>query len=415
MNYPRSVYLHIPFCHRRCFYCDFAVVPLGDKAGENNDPGRSLIKDYLKFLHQEIDLVKEGKPLATIYIGGGTPSLLSPIQIGSLLDHLREKFGLLYGSEITLEIDPSSFNKKDLDGFIEVGINRISLGGQSFDNETLVELGRRHTREQLIESCSWLDDVFKSRRIKSWSLDLIKSLPNRDLDFWKEELKSAVNTFAPHLSIYDLSIEPGTVFEIKKNRGELKLPNDEISWNIDKFTNSFLKEHGFARYEISNYALPGHVSRHNRVYWSGSGWWAFGMGATSAPWGKRFARPRSTKDYLKWIKAQEKEGLDISLLSKNYRQIDLDEQLIVGLRRREGVDIENLGTLWGWDSEEREKYLNSLMINWENAFIENLLIRKGNRVYLSNPEGMAISNQVLVEMLIWWDSLPNDAVSQSIP
>ena len=137
MNYPRSAYLHIPFCHRRCFYCDFPVVPLGDSARGDHGPGSASIKSYLDLLYRDISLSPKGLPLATIYIGGGTPSLLSSGQVANLLDHLRSHFGFQYDAEITLEIDPASFDKDSLEGFLDAGINRFSLGAQSFDDKVL--------------------------------------------------------------------------------------------------------------------------------------------------------------------------------------------------------------------------------------------------------------------------------------
>ena len=146
MSAPRSAYLHIPFCHRRCFYCDFAVVPLGDKAKGEFGPGSASIQTYLEQLHAEIALAPSGPPLATVYIGGGTPSLLSATQIRGLLEALRHQFGFQAGAEITLEMDPASFDQADLQAVIKAGINRVSLGGQSFDDQVLEALGRRHRR-----------------------------------------------------------------------------------------------------------------------------------------------------------------------------------------------------------------------------------------------------------------------------
>ena len=403
--------MHIPFCHRRCFYCDFAVVPLGDKAGGDSSPGSSSIKAYLELLHREIDLIKEGFPLSTVYIGGGTPSLLTPCQINSLLDHLRNVFGFQYGAEITLEVDPSSFDKKCLEDYLEIGINRLSLGGQSFDDHLLIEMGRRHTGQELFESCSWIDEKYQLGQLLSWSLDLIQNLPGHDLDFWNTQLSQAIKSAAPHLSIYDLSIEPGTVFHWKQSRGEMKLPNEDLAVEIDRLTSLELLKAGFSRYEISNYALPGHASRHNRVYWSNAGWWAFGMGSTSSPWGQRFARPRTREAYKIWLEEQENLGLHSSLLSTNARPIDLDEQFIVGLRRREGIDLQSISKDWGWTINQREEYLNSLKLRWKDFLDRGLLEILGDRVLLTNPEGMELSNQILVEMMIWWDSLPDSAVA----
>ncbi|MDA9149421.1 radical SAM protein, partial [Synechococcus sp. AH-229-G18] len=153
---PRSAYLHIPFCHRRCFYCDFAVVPLGDRADAFGGSGSGSIEAYLDLLSAEISLSPQGPALATVYVGGGTPSLLRSDQIAGLLQQLRGRFGFQQGAEITLEMDPATFEQSDLQSLIAAGVTRVSLGGQSFDDERLAALGRRHRRQDLLEACHWL-------------------------------------------------------------------------------------------------------------------------------------------------------------------------------------------------------------------------------------------------------------------
>ena len=412
---PRSAYLHIPFCHRRCFYCDFVVVPLGDKASGENGPGSSAIKSYLNLLHREIAVVPEGAPLATVYIGGGTPSLLTPSQISSLLGHLENHFGFQDGVEITMEIDPASFSLESLKGFVDVGITRISLGGQSFDDLILERLGRRHRRSHLLEACQWLNDFYRSGWISTWSLDLIQCVPGMSLCSWEKELNQAIDTSAPHLAIYDLSIEAGTVFAWKQSRGELELLDHDLAADIMRATSSVLSKVGFARYEISNYALPGHASRHNRVYWSGAGWWGFGQGATSAPWGERFARPRTRDTYRTWIEDQEQNGVHPSLEVLTACSMTLDEQLMVGLRRREGIDFYALARRWGWSEEKCDFYVKLFCEFMKDSLEGGLLKREGSRFRLSEPKGMELSNQTLIQMLRWWDSLPQNVVVQPIP
>jgi len=136
-KFPRSAYVHIPFCHRRCFYCDFAVIPLGNKVETLTGYGSKTVQEYLQFLYKEILSIKHKSPLSTIYVGGGTPSILDPTQIKELIDLFKENYGIDYGAEITMEVDPASFNKEDLYGFINAGINRFSLGVQSFNNKIL--------------------------------------------------------------------------------------------------------------------------------------------------------------------------------------------------------------------------------------------------------------------------------------
>ena len=383
--HPRSAYLHIPFCHRRCFYCDFAVVPLGDRADADSGPGSTSIAAYLNLLQREIAAAPDGAPLATIYIGGGTPSLLTADQIGALIDALRRRFGIQQGAEITLEMDPASFDQRKLQRLMDCGVNRISLGGQSFDDDVLERLGRRHRRQDLLEACAWMQLAHREGELRSWSLDLIQNLPDQTAALWGHQLEQALASRAPHLSIYDLSVEPGTVFHRQQQRGQLELPDEDLAVQLMELTSSTLAMAGYGRYEISNHALPGHASRHNRVYWSGAGWWGFGMGATSAPWGERVARPRTREAYSDWLDQGTKEDCRASM--------PLDDRLLVGLRRREGVDLLSMGC----------PAPDLLLKRWQPFFSEGLVEIHAGRYRLSDPRGMALSNRVLVELLLWWE------------
>ncbi len=403
---PRSAYLHIPFCHRRCFYCDFAVVPLGDRADAFGGSGSGSIEAYLDLLSAEINLSPQGPALATVYVGGGTPSLLRPDQIAALLLQLRGRFGFQDGAEITLEMDPATFERSDLQSLIAAGVTRVSLGGQSFDDVRLAALGRRHRSQDLLEACHWLQDSLQVGELQSWSLDLIRNLPDQGDQEWEAQLEQAVAVQAPHISIYDLSVEPGTVFAWREKRGELALPEEDAAADRIAFTTRRLRRAGYSRYEISNFARPGHASRHNRVYWSGAGWWAFGLGATSAPWGERMARPRTREAYASWLKDQSQE-LDSSLLQGSAGSLPLDDRLLVGLRCHEGVDLWELARGCGWDERRCNRDLPGLEARWETYVVTGLMERFGRRWRLSDPEGMAVSNQVLVEVVEWWELLPD--------
>jgi putative oxygen-independent coproporphyrinogen III oxidase len=388
---PRSAYLHIPFCHRRCFYCDFPVVPLGDRASaEAGAPGSASIAHYLEQLQREIALGPAGPPLSTVYVGGGTPSLLSAEQLRGLLAALRRRFGLAPGAEVSLELDPASFDQQRLAAYLAVGVTRVSLGGQSFSDAVLDQLGRRHRGADLREAAGWLRQAQARGRLQSWSLDLIQGLPGQSLAGWREQLQQAIALQPPHLSVYDLIVEPGTVFERLEQRGALALPESDLAADLMELTARTLAAAGYGHYEISNYALPGHASRHNRVYWSGAGWWGFGMGATAAPWGVREARPRTRDGYAAWLVQQEaacgQEGGPPP--PDPAAGMPLDELWMVGLRRREGVLLqapEDLGRRW-------------------KPFVDQgLLLQEGPRWRLSDPEGMALSNAVLRELLGWWE------------
>ena len=409
---PRSAYLHIPFCHRRCFYCDFAVVPLGDRADAFGGAGSGSIETYLEQLSAEINLSPQGPSLSTVYVGGGTPSLLRPDQLAELLQQLRGRFGFQDGAEITLEMDPATFERSDLHALIAAGVTRVSLGGQSFDDVRLAALGRRHRRQDLLDACHWLQESFQVGELQSWSLDLIRNLPDQGDREWEAQLEQAVALQVPHLSIYDLSVEPGTVFAWREKRGELVLPEEDAAADRIAFTTRRLHRAGYCRYEISNFARPGHASRHNRVYWSGAGWWAFGLGATSAPWGERMARPRTREAYASWVQNQAHQ-LDSSLLQGAAGSLPLDDRLLVGLRCHEGVDLWGLARGCGWDQRRCSLDLPALEARWQPFVDMGLMQHVGRRWRLSDPEGMAVSNQVLVEVLEWWELLPDPVAPEA--
>jgi putative oxygen-independent coproporphyrinogen III oxidase len=398
---PRSAYLHIPFCHRRCFYCDFAVVPLGDRADGQGGPGAASIQAYLRLLHREIAIATAGPPLSTVYLGGGTPSMLTPDQVGGLLQSLQRRYGLAPGAEITLEMDPASFDEARLEGYLAAGVNRVSLGGQSFDDAVLADLGRRHRCADLLEAAGWLHRAMARGALRSWSLDLLQALPGQDLQRWDGQLAQAIALQAPHLSVYDLIVEPGTVFERRQRRGALDLPEEDLAADLMLLTGRRLAEAGYGHYEISNYALPGHACRHNRVYWSGAGWWGFGLGATAAPEGRREARPRTREAYADWLEGQGRGGGEPGEPSAAPAPDGQawEDLWLVGLRRREGVCAVSLFAQAGLSVRDLEG-LRRRLAPFER---QGLLRVEGPRWRLSDPEGLALSNAVLRELLAWWE------------
>ena len=372
------------------------MVPLGDRAGgEAPAPGSASIAAYLSLLLQEIAASPPGPPLSTVYFGGGTPSLLTPSQLEALLAALRCRFGLAPGAEISLELDPASFDQDRLAGYLQAGVNRVSLGGQSFDDAVLAGLGRRHRGADLLEAAGWLAQALAGGALSSWSLDLIQGLPGQDLGHWRHQLHQAIALAPPHLSVYDLTLEPGTVFAQRHDRGQLQLPDADLGADLMELTWAELSAAGYGHYEISNYALPGHASRHNRVYWSGAGWWGFGMGATAAPWGERLARPRTREAYADWL---AQPGSPPASPGQAYPGMPLDERLLVGLRRREGVSMPALLAQVGLGPEA----LAALRGRLEPWIGEGLLRIEGPRWRLSDPAGLALSNGVLRELLAWW-------------
>ncbi len=420
---PRSAYLHIPFCHRRCFYCDFPVVPLGDRAaGEAGAPGSPSIAAYLELLHREIAAAPAGPPLSTVYLGGGTPSLLTPEQVAGLLGLLRCQFGLAPAAEVSLELDPASFDRHRLAGYLAAGVNRVSLGGQSFDDAVLQALGRRHSGADLRQAAAWLAQARAEGELASWSLDLIQAVPGQSREGWRHQLRQAVACRPPHLSVYDLTIEPGTVFGRRAERGQLLLPDDDLAADLMELTWAELSTAGYGHYEISNYALPGHASRHNRVYWSGAGWWGFGLGATAAPWGERQARPRTREAYRAWLE----EGLAAAVPAGAVPEAEagsrpqdgwerLADRLLVGLRRREGVHLPQLLAEAGLAPPQQAAALADLRRVLADWLAEGVLVEQGPRWRLSDPAGLALSNAVLRQWLAWWEAWPARRSSAAAP
>lgn len=415
----RSAYLHIPFCHRRCYYCDFAVVPLGDQASAAaGAPGAASIAAYLELLQQEIATSPDGPPLSTVYLGGGTPSLLSPAQVASLLQALRRHFGLAAGAEISLELDPASFDQERLAGYLAAGVNRVSLGGQSFDDQVLASLGRRHRCGDLQQAIRWLQRAHRSGSLASWSLDLIQAVPAPPGQpaapgraHWRGQLQQAIASAAPHLSVYELTLEPGTVFGKRADRGELRLADDELAADLFELTSAALTAAGYGHYEISNYALPGHASRHNRVYWSGADWWGYGLGATGCQGGRRRSSPRTRAAYAAWL-ADRQQQPAAAAPQPLPGGVPFDERLLVGLRRREGVVMAALLAHAGLEARYTGDHLEGLRQLLAPEREAGLLLIEGPRWRLSAPAGLALSNAVLRKLLDWWERVgppPTDA------
>ncbi len=372
-----SAYVHIPFCRRRCFYCDFPVSVVGDRLrGETS----GTISQYVEVLCEEIAITPAfGQPLKTIFFGGGTPSLLSIEQLEGILRQLEQRFGIASGVEISMEMDPGTFDLEHLTGYRRAGVNRVSLGVQAFSEQLLQIAGRSHSVDDIFAAIDLIHQV----EIPEFSLDLISGLPHQSLDQWQNSLNKAVAVSPTHISIYDLTIEPGTAFGRYYKPGEGPLPTDEATVKMYEMAQQALTDAGYEHYEISNYAQPGHQCRHNRVYWENRPYYGFGMGAASYIQGKRFTRPRKTKEYYQWVQA----GGVIDCQVTPPKEVLL-ETLMLGLRLAEGVNLAAFG-------EEKVKeicrYLRSF---FDKGWVE---VTEG-RLRLTDPQGFLFSNVVLAEL-----------------
>jgi oxygen-independent coproporphyrinogen-3 oxidase len=378
---PSSAYVHIPFCRRRCFYCDFPVFVVGNNSrGENS----GTIGEYVEVLCQEIRIAPTySQPLETIFFGGGTPSLLSTAQLQSILTTLEQRFGIASGVEISMEIDPGTFDFVHIAGYRSLGVNRVSLGVQAFQEELLKTAGRSHS---LIDIFTAIELIHKVE-IPEFSLDLISGLPHQSLEQWQDSLNQAIAATPTHISIYDLTIEPGTVFNRYYKPGDHPLPTDETTVKMYQMGQKTLIDAGYEHYEISNYAQPGHQCQHNRVYWQNRPYYGFGMGAASYIDGKRFTRPRKTQEYYQWLK----NGAVIDCPVTPGEDVLL-ETLMLGLRLAEGVSINSLTATFG--NHQVEKIQSCLQPYLETGWVQII----GDRLRFSDPDGFVFSNVMLTKL-----------------
>ncbi|BCM89189.1 oxygen-independent coproporphyrinogen-III oxidase-like protein [Abditibacteriota bacterium] len=323
---PASLYVHVPFCARRCPYCDFAV----------SVNGRAEFRAaYLEALQLELktQLDGVGAHLETIFCGGGTPTELSAAQLNSILQTVRAHATLAPGAEISLEANPENLSRETLRELHEGGWNRLSLGAQSFDDATLRFLGRAHDG-----AC--IERVVREAREEGWtniSLDLIYGAPSQTLEVWRETLERAVELRVPHVSAYSLTVEVGTALGQRAAKGTFQaLDDDHLADRMD-LASEILEKAGLERYEVSNWARPGGECRHNQNYWRGGSYFAAGCGAHGHFDGERFWNERDTKIYVRRVISSGSARVETERLTQHERLI---ERLATGLRTREGVALD---------------------------------------------------------------------------
>lgn len=391
---PSSAYIHIPFCRRRCYYCDFPVAVVGDQArGETS----GAIAHYVQALCQEITVTPAfDPPLTTVFLGGGTPSLLSVPQLEQILQALDQRFGFQAGMEISLEVDPGTFTLAQLQGYRAAGVNRVSLGAQAFQPQLLAACGRSHTVAEIFEAVA----IIRQARLTNFNLDLISGLPNQTLEHWQASLEVAVALAPTHLSVYDLTIEPVTAFGRRYQPGARPLPTEDTTARMYRLAVQVLQTSGYEHYEISNYARPGYQCRHNRVYWQNRPYYGFGMGATSYVQRQRFTRPRKRQDYFPWVEALIASGGAIAPPEDTATDILL-ETLMLGLRLTEGLSLEALEQQFG---EPVVQQISSCLAPYrQQGWVELFQSSSSeSRIRLSDPEGFLFSNVVLVAL---WTAL----------
>jgi len=325
-----SLYLHIPFCHTRCHYCDF-----------NTYAGMLPLREpYVKALVKEIALAgtmaQHGdgtkRRSRTIFFGGGTPSLLTVAQITRLLDACFASFAVDDDAEITMEANPGTLDQEQLRGIRAAGINRLSMGAQSFDAELLHTLGRIHTPEEITQAVEFA----RAAGFTSINIDFMFGLPGQTMQHWRETLDSALALRPEHLSLYSLIIEEGTPFHSWVDEGRITPGDEDLCADMYEYADERLRNAGYENYEISNWALPGHHSRHNLTYWQNLPYIGMGAGAYSTFGGRRFSNIREPLEYIKAVNAQRLPEADSEVIE---RELEMSETAFLALRTAMGLHL----------------------------------------------------------------------------
>lgn len=384
-----GLYIHIPFCRQKCFYCDFPSFAGREKK----------IDTYLQALEQEFALLRQrvhSKDNArdteskfaprTIYIGGGTPTALNDHQLEKLLEIVQKYVAVAEAEEFTVEMNPGTVDREKLLLLQQAGVNRLSVGVQSFDDHCLQKIGRIHTAQDAVNTI----ELAHNLGFGNISLDLIYGLPQQDMEILTKSVERALTLPVQHISIYGLQLEEGTAFQRMADMGKLHLPTDELVEVMYDYIVEKLPEAGYQRYEISNYALPGYESKHNLSYWQDVDYLGLGSGAHSYWQGTRYENPIGIDDYISVLEAGR---LPATLEEQVDRQAHMEEYCFLGLRTAAGID-KNLF---------QQKFVVDLFTVYgrtiEKLVAQDLLQHTARGIALT-ALGMKYGNQVFGEFLL---------------
>ncbi|HFV0254101.1 TPA: radical SAM family heme chaperone HemW [Streptococcus agalactiae] len=358
---PTSVYVHIPFCTQICYYCDFSKVFI------KNQP----VDAYLQALIREFrsyDITE----LRTLYIGGGTPTSISAVQLDYLLTELSRDLNLNTLEEFTIEANPGDLTVDKIEVLQKSAVNRVSLGVQTFNDKHLKRIGRSHNEAQIYSTI----DALKTAGFQNISIDLIYALPGQTMDDVRSNVAKALSLNIPHLSLYSLILEHHTVFMNKMRRGKLHLPTEDLEAEMFEYIISEMERNGFEHYEISNFTKPGFESRHNLMYWDNVEYYGVGAGASGYLDGIRYRNRGPIQHYLKGV-SEGNARLSEEVLSKNEM---MEEELFLGLRKKEGVSIGKFEQKFGTSFEKRygqivQELQSDGLLKENNGFIQ--MTKKG--------------------------------------
>lgn len=379
-----SLYIHIPFCVKKCFYCDFASV--SDSPGTHEEYISSVLRE-MEFCSHEMP---ESLVAQTLYMGGGTPSLLHPKLVGKLIEAALKNYNLAATAEITLEANPGTVTAESFAGYRSAGVNRLSIGIQSLDDSMLSLLGRAHSAQQARNALS----MARSAGFDNIGIDLIHSLPGQTLEHWQRTLHDAVALGADHISAYGLTVEEGTPFSGMLDRNEISLPGNDDSAAMYEAAMTMLEASGYEHYEIANFARPGFRSRHNQVYWQRGNYLGFGAAAHSflrePGFGQRWSNPSGIADYCSLFSLpQPLPKLSHELLAQTDA---MSEAIFLGLRLLEGIAPERFREAFGMSIE------NAFPGVVERQIARGLLQYNDGRISLSR-KGVLLANQVFTDFV----------------
>lgn len=374
-----GLYLHLPFCISKCPYCDFNSYQLK----EDNQ-----ISSYISALYQEITTYSKKlkkSNIKTIYLGGGTPTILSGVQIYDILEFCKSKFTIDKDAEITIEANPGTLDGEKIKLLIESGINRLSLGAQSFNNLFLKKLGRIHNTQDIIDSYY----LARKEGFNNINIDIMFALPDQTTEDLQITLKKAISLKPDHLSLYNLTIKPGTEYFKKYKKGKLKLPTEDEEFDMYNWAIKFLEESGFEHYEIANFARPYKRSMHNLIYWQNKPYLGIGAGAYSFIKGYRYMNYESPARYVKEMMSGKLPVDNGEKLSLRKRMI---ETIILGLRTKDGVGYKKFKTRFGVN-------LNDIFFKQVNKLVNLALLEKGDCKIKLTKKGIFLANTVFREFV----------------
>jgi oxygen-independent coproporphyrinogen-3 oxidase len=378
-----SLYVHIPYCLKKCNYCDF------NSAASQPLPPEEYVRLVLKEMALRRETLEGPVAAPTLYFGGGTPSLLTPEQIGSLIEAAARLFSLEATAEITLEANPGTLTPEKLAGYRLTGVNRLSLGIQSFEDRLLARLGRPHSAAEALSAFRWA----RQAGFDNLSIDLMHSLPEQSVAQWRQALSAALELTPEHISAYGLSVEEGTPFAVQHALGQLPLPEEEDAAQMFEATVALTAAAGYRHYEISNFATPGRESRHNGAYWRRQSYLGFGAGAHSFYNGDGIgSRWQNAAGVADWAAA-----LAAGRLPEEEREALTEEQAIaesffLGLRQLDGLDLAPLQARFG------EAALASRLKEVQRLIAAGSLFQKGTRIQLA-PAAVIVANSVFARFL----------------